>query len=165
MEPLNEPLSERERQIVRLGARGLTDKEIADRLAVSITTVRTYWIRLRRKLNASNRAQAIAHALTEGSRCRLKEAAMRLADQPWLGMAVIDENNRIVEANSAYRSMMGEGMESPFTGAANTVGGPRIVELPAGKRAARKVIVAILPLGRDSGHRAAYLIPLHFAVP
>ena len=57
-------LSSREREIVLLAARGLTDKEIKRRLGVSTSTVATYWKRIRDKLDTVNRAEAIAKLLT-----------------------------------------------------------------------------------------------------
>lgn len=56
-------LSEREREILNLASTGFIDKEIANRLNISLTTVRTYWDRLRVKLGASNRTHAIALAM------------------------------------------------------------------------------------------------------
>src|ERR1044072_8712318 len=56
-------LSSRELEIVMEAAAGLTDKEIAKRLDLSIASVRTYWERLRLKLDATNRGHAIALAL------------------------------------------------------------------------------------------------------
>jgi DNA-binding CsgD family transcriptional regulator len=55
-------LSPREAQLLELAAHGLVDKEIAARLQVSVATVRTYWERIRKKLGASNRAEAVALA-------------------------------------------------------------------------------------------------------
>lgn len=164
MDALREPLSERERQIVRLGARGLTDKEIADRLAVSITTVRTYWIRLRRKLNATNRAQAIAHALQTLDRCRLKDAASRLADQPWMGIAVLDEANKVIESNQAFRELVGDGPypSLPRTGLGAETQESRWIEVNRPDSASTRVLCTILPLGRDGRLRAAYLLPAQF---
>lgn len=162
VDALREPLSERERQIVRLGARGLTDKEIADRLAVSITTVRTYWIRLRRKLNATNRAQAIAHALTSLDRCRLKEAASRLADQPWMGIAVLDEGNKVVESNQAFRELVGDGPYPSLPRNSPEPQEPKWIEVDRPDQTTTKVLCTILPLGRDGRFRAAYLLPAQF---
>src|SRR3982750_2429590 len=56
-------LSTREREIVLLAAGGLTDKEIARDLSLTIASVRTYWERLRRKLDASNKSHAVALTL------------------------------------------------------------------------------------------------------
>ncbi len=48
-------LSERERDIVLLIAEGLTYSEVADRLFISVNTVKHHLVSTRRKLNASNR--------------------------------------------------------------------------------------------------------------
>lgn len=53
-------LSPRESQTLTFAAVGLTDKEIAVRLGVSLGTVRTYWERLNHKSGAVNRAEAVA---------------------------------------------------------------------------------------------------------
>lgn len=57
-------LSGKEKEIARLASIGLTDKEIAGRLHIKPATVRTYWDRIRQKLNAANRAHAIVLAAT-----------------------------------------------------------------------------------------------------
>ena len=53
-------LSFREAQIVWLAAEGLTDKEICRSLSITRSTVSTYWKRIRDKLGAVTRANAIA---------------------------------------------------------------------------------------------------------
>lgn len=45
---------------MRLASEGFLDKEIAAKFGISLTTVRTYWNRIRAKLEASNKAHAIA---------------------------------------------------------------------------------------------------------
>jgi len=59
---LVEPLSEREIEFLRLMAEGYKYKEIADRLFVSINTVRHHTRHVYGKLNVNNRTQAIARA-------------------------------------------------------------------------------------------------------
>ena len=59
---LVEPLSEREIEVLRLMAEGYKYKEIADRLFVSINTVRHHTRHVYDKLNANNRTQAIGRA-------------------------------------------------------------------------------------------------------
>lgn len=59
---LVEPLTERERQTLRLLAAGLSNREIADELIVSVDTVKTHLRGLYGKLGAHNRAQAILRA-------------------------------------------------------------------------------------------------------
>jgi len=53
-------LSPREFLLVSLAAGGLTDKEIAIRIPISLPTVKTYWQRVRQKFGAANRAQCVA---------------------------------------------------------------------------------------------------------
>jgi DNA-binding CsgD family transcriptional regulator len=55
-------LSERERDVVRLVERGLTNPEIAEALGISLATVKTHLTRAFRKLGARTRAEAIAIA-------------------------------------------------------------------------------------------------------
>ena len=55
-------LSARETEVLGLAAEGLTDREIAGRLFISETTVRTYFERLMKKLNVKNRIEAAVYA-------------------------------------------------------------------------------------------------------
>jgi len=55
-----ERLSERQRQLVELSAKGATDKEIAVVLGIGEGTLRTYWDRLRLRLDAKSRTEAVA---------------------------------------------------------------------------------------------------------
>ena len=56
---LIEQLSERELEVLRLIAEGLTNREIAERLFIAVSTVKTHINNIYRKLDASNRAQAV----------------------------------------------------------------------------------------------------------
>lgn len=58
------PLSVREREILVLAARGLSNKEIASELFISGRTVGTHMERIAHKLNAKNRCHAVAISLT-----------------------------------------------------------------------------------------------------
>lgn len=60
--PLPEPLSERELEVLRLVAAGLSNQEIAARLFVAPSTVKTHLNNLYRKLNASGRLPAVTRA-------------------------------------------------------------------------------------------------------
>lgn len=59
-------LSPREKEIVRLVAKGLPSKGIADALHVSLWTVATHLRRIFAKLDVSSRAEMVAYALREG---------------------------------------------------------------------------------------------------
>jgi ATP/maltotriose-dependent transcriptional regulator MalT len=61
-EILAEPLSERELEVIRLMADGYKYREIAERLVVSINTVRYHTRNVYGKLSANNRTQAISRA-------------------------------------------------------------------------------------------------------
>ena len=60
------PLSERERAIVALLAGGATDAQIAERLFVSVNTVRSHLERIRDKTGARRRAELIRYAIQAG---------------------------------------------------------------------------------------------------
>jgi two-component system, NarL family, response regulator LiaR len=60
------PLTEREIQVLKLVAQGLTNQEIADRLTISEWTVRTHVRNILGKLHLANRTQATLYALREG---------------------------------------------------------------------------------------------------
>jgi two-component system nitrate/nitrite response regulator NarL len=59
-------LSEREAEILRLLAEGLSSGEIADQLGVSVTTVKSHLRNLYEKLEVSDRAAAVARAMRNG---------------------------------------------------------------------------------------------------
>jgi LuxR family maltose regulon positive regulatory protein len=59
---LVEPLSERELEVLRLIAAGLSNREIAEELVVAVSTVKTHINNIYRKFDVSSRTQAIAQA-------------------------------------------------------------------------------------------------------
>lgn len=59
-------LSEREEQVLRLIAQGLSNKEIAARLEVGLKSVESYKARATQKLGLSGRADVINYALQKG---------------------------------------------------------------------------------------------------
>jgi two-component system response regulator NreC len=64
--PHYQQLSPREREIVRLIARGRTNKEIAKRLSISVRTVERHRSSIMNKLGLQNRAELIAYAVQQG---------------------------------------------------------------------------------------------------
>ena len=64
--PLIEPLNDRELQILRLLAAGLSDREIAQELYLSINTVKWYNRQIYAKLGVRRRDPAVARALELG---------------------------------------------------------------------------------------------------
>jgi LuxR family maltose regulon positive regulatory protein len=61
-EILLDPLSERELEVLRLTAEGLTNAEIAVELVIALSTVKTHVNRIYSKLGVSTRTQAVARA-------------------------------------------------------------------------------------------------------
>jgi LuxR family maltose regulon positive regulatory protein len=59
---LVEALSQRERQVLLLLAEGLSNKDIAARLVISLATVKTHIANIYQKLDAASRTQAVARA-------------------------------------------------------------------------------------------------------
>jgi NarL family two-component system response regulator LiaR len=65
-EPEREELTARERKVLALIARGLSNREIAKELSISEPTVRTHVSNILRKLRLKSRTQAALYALKEG---------------------------------------------------------------------------------------------------
>jgi NarL family two-component system response regulator LiaR len=61
-----DPLTEREVDIIRLVAQGLSNRQIAEQLVIGEATVRTHVGNVLNKLHLANRVQATLYALREG---------------------------------------------------------------------------------------------------
>jgi two-component system response regulator NreC len=61
-----DPLSEREREVLRLLALGHTNQEIARQLFISVRTAETHRAHIMQKLSLSSRADLVRYALSEG---------------------------------------------------------------------------------------------------
>lgn len=61
-QPLVEPLTERELEVLALITAGMTNQEIAQKLTITVGTVKRHLHNIYSKLNVSNRTQAVAYA-------------------------------------------------------------------------------------------------------
>ena len=61
-----DPLSDRERDVLRLLALGHTNQEIAGQLYISVRTAETHRAHIMQKLRISTRAELVRYALTQG---------------------------------------------------------------------------------------------------
>lgn len=55
-----QPLSSRQREILRLASKGMADKEIAAALGISQATVKSHWAKIFMRLRAKSRLHAWA---------------------------------------------------------------------------------------------------------
>ena len=62
----NENLTKREQEILRMIAKGLTSREIADKLYLSLSTINTHRANLMQKLNIHDTARLVRFAIREG---------------------------------------------------------------------------------------------------
>ena len=60
-----DPLSDREREVLRLLALGHTNQEIAKTLYISVRTAETHRAHIMRKLGLATRAELVRYALTK----------------------------------------------------------------------------------------------------
>ena len=60
--PLPEPLSERELEVLRLVAAGLSNQEIADQLFLTVGTIKRHLYNIYSKLGAKSRTDALTRA-------------------------------------------------------------------------------------------------------
>jgi two-component system response regulator NreC len=60
------PLTQREREVLRLLALGHTNAEAADRLHLSVRTIETHRANIQSKLGSTGRAELVRHALDRG---------------------------------------------------------------------------------------------------
>ena len=65
-EPQGKPLSEREVQVISLVANGYTNKEIANKLAISVKTVESHKTNSMQKLDLKSRAEIVDYARFRG---------------------------------------------------------------------------------------------------
>jgi two-component system response regulator NreC len=61
-----DPLSEREREVLRLLALGHTNQEIAEQLYISVRTAESHRAHIMQKLRLTTRAELVRHALSQG---------------------------------------------------------------------------------------------------
>ena len=65
-QPLVEPLSERELEVLHLVARGDSNQEIAEVLVIALDTVKRHVTHIFEKLGVNNRVKAVARARALG---------------------------------------------------------------------------------------------------
>ncbi len=72
-----DPLSDREREVLRLLAHGHTNQEIAKQLFISVRTAETHRAHIMQKLRLDSRAELVRYAIGEGLFAEAGEADLR----------------------------------------------------------------------------------------
>jgi DNA-binding CsgD family transcriptional regulator len=97
----------REQQILRLVAQGLTDKQMAAEMGISVETVGSYWRRILTRFDASSRTEVIAKVLRREFR-ELEEQCERflfeLGERARVERLLRDANIRLYALMSSLRS-------------------------------------------------------------
>jgi DNA-binding CsgD family transcriptional regulator len=111
-------LTESERQVLALVARGLINKEIGDALCISTSTVKSYLHEACKKLKARNRAQAVILAFIRG--CldlrevfSLDELADLLAS---LEPEAVETVAELLKRKREQMALVQHGMDSAYSG-------------------------------------------------
>ncbi len=63
---IEQPLSNREKEVLKLVAMGYTNKQIANKLLLSIKTIESHKARIKEKLNLSFRSDLVKYAISKG---------------------------------------------------------------------------------------------------
>ncbi|MDQ2985323.1 MAG: LuxR C-terminal-related transcriptional regulator [Armatimonadota bacterium] len=82
-------LSQREEEVVDLCIEGLTNEAIAGRMGVSVTTVKTYWLRIKFKVGGLGKTDTVIKVLKERSR---RGANVQSDEQP----ETVAEKGRVI---------------------------------------------------------------------
>jgi two-component system response regulator NreC len=64
--PPDDPLTSREREVLKLIAQGMTNRKIAQQLTISINTVKSHRRQIYQKLDLDERADIVAYAINRG---------------------------------------------------------------------------------------------------
>jgi DNA-binding NarL/FixJ family response regulator len=59
-------LSDTELQIIKLGTKGMVNKEMAKELNMSVSSIKAHWAAIFSKINVNTRSQAVFHSLRDG---------------------------------------------------------------------------------------------------
>lgn len=108
-------ISARKRQILELAAEGSTDKEIAQKLGISIETVLSHWKELRTQLGAPSRTAVLAQILSQDqskqtalAEAERDELLFQLAESNHLRAELAEANEQLRQLTSRQANLMGE---------------------------------------------------------
>lgn len=94
----DKPLSPREEEIVHLAVEGHTNESIANELGLSLSTVNTYWVRIRMKVQGYSRTEVVARLIREKAEAALRESNKQKSE---LGEEITRRKTAIVDLHAA----------------------------------------------------------------
>ncbi|MBS1706199.1 MAG: PAS domain-containing protein [Armatimonadetes bacterium] len=110
-------LSSRELEVLQLSSQGLTDKEIAEQINVSLGTIHTYWTRIRSKSHGKTRAEIVGRHVRRMVLSNVEDHA-REAFDPYgfliaapAAVVIFDSALRLVFVNRQARRLFGGELE------------------------------------------------------
>lgn len=92
------PLSPREEQIVQLAVEGHTNESIANSLGLSLSTINTYWVRIRMKVQGYSRTEVVARLIREKAEAALRDSNREKAE---LAQEISRRKGALVDLNAA----------------------------------------------------------------
>lgn len=112
-------LSNREAEILGLATQGLLDKQISEKLDVSLNTLRTYWARIRQKIGDLPRPALVALFMADKVRAQHGEAPQN----PFANSIIVDAESGMALATDDINERMGYplGEHRPFSDYSGTL--------------------------------------------
>ncbi len=114
-----EGLTERQRQIVELAAKGFGDAEVANKLGISLHTVQSHWKRIREIFNATSRGAIIASVAAEMQDRRSSAAdernqylLLQIAENRKLLEKLEEANTKLAEVLKENQRLLSEQMSA-----------------------------------------------------
>jgi len=91
-------LSPREEQIVQLAVEGQTNEGIANTLGLSLSTVNTYWVRIRMKVQGESRTAVVARLIRDKAEQALRESNVEKAE---LAQEIVRRQHALLDLRAA----------------------------------------------------------------
>jgi len=112
-------LTERQREIVQLAAKGCGDAEVANQLGISLHTVQSHWKRIREIYNSTSRGAIIASIVAETQNQRSNETdernqylLLQIAENQMLLEKLEEANKKLAEVLKENQRLLSEQMSA-----------------------------------------------------
>jgi DNA-binding CsgD family transcriptional regulator len=110
-----DPLSDRERQVLKLIAEGYTDRQIGELLFISLRTAQRHRYNIRTKLNLKRTADLVKYAISVRDDGQGFDACRHRTGEPaverGMGLSALELRSRMIGADLKISSQPGQGTE------------------------------------------------------